>query len=66
MKKPKYELTQACKKIWEKLRIHKNENSKEKNYELIDQLLKLIKEKDMTVSFSKFKLFTCCICFQNT
>ena len=50
MKKPKYELTQACKKIWEKLRIHKNENSKEKNHGLIDQLLKLIKEKDMNVS----------------
>ena len=50
MKKPKYELTQACKKIWEKLRIHKNENSKEKNHELIDELLKLIKEKDMNVS----------------
>jgi len=66
MKKPKYELTQACKKIWEKLRIHKNENSKEKNYELIDQLLKLIKEKDMTLlkvayAHDTSRILQCCL-----
>lgn len=66
MKKPKYELTQACKKIWEKLRIHKNENSKEKNHELIDELLKLIKEKDMNLTKVAYahdtsRILQCCL-----
>lgn len=45
-KKPRFELTQQCKKIWEKLRMHKGEMSKSQSSQLVDQLLKLVKDKD--------------------
>ena len=51
--KPKYELTCESKKIWEKLRIQKNQLSKEQNHKLVDELLLLVKSKDKNVSVSQ-------------
>uniref|UniRef100_H2YY94 PUM-HD domain-containing protein n=1 Tax=Ciona savignyi TaxID=51511 RepID=H2YY94_CIOSA len=46
---PNYELSCQAKKIWEKLRIQKQQLSKEEKHELVEQLMKLVQENDKSL-----------------